>query len=195
MTPLETELLQRLGTSYLHEVEALSIFVFFYGASSSLVVHGLSTSLIKRSLCCTFLCLDPYFRVRFPLPVTRLFLDPPRFHRRRGFSTRATTVMFIVTAINFLLSSLSTGYQISGFIVFIRKALILDIEYPLSEKPESVNSALQNFNMVDFRSGPVSNNLLRLVSVSNQVHVWWRYYSAISLSFGGLGRSSQIDGR
>ena len=40
MTPLETGFLQQLGISYLREVEALSIFVFFYGASPSLVVQN-----------------------------------------------------------------------------------------------------------------------------------------------------------
>ena len=47
MTPLESELLQHLGTFSLLNVAQLSIGIFFYGASSKLVVHGPSTSLIK----------------------------------------------------------------------------------------------------------------------------------------------------
>ena len=46
MTPLESELLQALGLDFLREVEALSIFIFFYGASSSLVVYDSLTSSI-----------------------------------------------------------------------------------------------------------------------------------------------------
>jgi len=56
--------------------------------------------------------------------------------------------MFVATVINFLLSSLNTGTQVAGFIVFVRKALILDIDYPLSEKRVLVNKALQSVNEV-----------------------------------------------
>ena len=57
MTPLESELLQQLGTSYLYSIEELSIAIFFYGASSSLVVvYGSSTSSIKVSLLYFSLC-------------------------------------------------------------------------------------------------------------------------------------------
>ena len=51
--------------------------------------------------------------------------------------------MFTATIISFLLSSLSSGTQVAEFIVFIRKALILDIDYRLPEKLESANNALQ----------------------------------------------------
>jgi len=44
MTPLESELLQHLGIIYLNNVEELSILVFFYGTSFSLMVYGPSTS-------------------------------------------------------------------------------------------------------------------------------------------------------
>ena len=121
--------------------------------------------------------------------------DPSKFDRRRGFSTRVTAAMFIATVINFLLFSLRTGTEVAGFIVFIRKGLmiILDIDYPLSEKRELVNNALRNVNLVGSWSEtlPVSIKLLILDSVS--IHTVWRYFSVISLSFGGPGPSSQIN--
>ena len=39
MTPLESEALERLGLSNLRSLEQLLIIIFFYGASSSLVVY------------------------------------------------------------------------------------------------------------------------------------------------------------
>ena len=101
--------------------------------------------------------------------------------------------MFAATVINFLLSSLNAGTQVALFIVFIRKALILDIDYPLSEKPELVNQALQNMNIVaDWATYlPVSIKLLLSDPVS--IRVRWRCSSAISLSFGLVGPSSQTD--
>ena len=91
--------------------------------------------------------------------------DPTRFHRRRGFSNRATTVVFVVTVINFFLFSLNTGTVVAAF---IDKTLTLDTEYPLSRKRESVNHALQNLNIVDIWSAnlPVSSDLSVLDSVS-----------------------------
>ena len=56
--------------------------------------------------------------------------------------------MFAATVINFLLSSFSTGSHVAGFILYIRMALILDIDYPLSEKLKLVNQALKNTNIV-----------------------------------------------
>jgi len=101
--------------------------------------------------------------------------------------------MFGVTVVNFLLSSLNTGNQVALFIVLTRQALILGIDYPLSEMPQLVSNALRNVNIVGLWAGnlPVSIKL----SLSNPIpiHAWWRYFSAISLSFGGLGPSSQID--
>ena len=54
----------------------------------------------------------------------------------------------MTTVINFLLSGLDAGVQVARFIVFIRKALILDIDHPLSEKPEMVEHALQNMEII-----------------------------------------------
>ena len=59
--------------------------------------------------------------------------DAPKSHRWQGFSNCATAALFIVTIINFLLSSLSTRTEVAIYIVFIRKALILNINYLLSE--------------------------------------------------------------
>jgi len=71
--------------------------------------------------------------------------------------------MFVVTVINFLLFSLSTGSVIAAFIVLIRKAFILD---PLSEKQESLGNVLQTLTITLFWSANllVSRNLLRLDS-------------------------------
>ena len=79
--------------------------------------------------------------------------------------------MFVATVVNFLLSSLNTGTHVAVFIMSIRKALILDIDYPLSEKPQLVNNALQTLNVVEFWSGilPVSRNLSMPDSVPNLI--------------------------
>jgi len=75
---------------------------------------------------------------------------------------------FIMTVINFLLSSLRIGTEVSDFVVYIRKAFILDIDYPLSEKLELAGNALQNLLIVVFWSDnlPVSSNLSLLDFVS-----------------------------
>ena len=56
--------------------------------------------------------------------------------------------MFVATAINFLLSTLVTGAEVSIFIVSIRKALILDIDYPLSVKLGLVKKVVWNLDIV-----------------------------------------------
>ena len=71
--------------------------------------------------------------------------------------------MFAVTIINFLLSNLTVGNRVAGFIVYIRKALILNIEHPLPERQGLVHNdiALQNMTIIAFWSEnlPVSSNL------------------------------------
>ena len=101
--------------------------------------------------------------------------------------------MFVITVINFLLFGLSIGIKIVTSIVSFREALTLDIEYSLSEKGQSIDKVMQNLVIVSFWSAnlPVSSNLSLPDSMS--IHARWRYYSAISLSFGGLGLSSKID--
>lgn len=101
--------------------------------------------------------------------------------------------MFITTITNFILSSLKAGTEVAGFVVFIRQTLIVNPNYPLSEKPELVINVLRGVVALGVWAAnfPVSINLLRTDSVS--IHAWWRYCSAISLSYGGLGPSSQID--
>ena len=74
--------------------------------------------------------------------------DPTKSDRRRGFSNRAIAAMFVTTVINFLLSSLNAGIQVVLFIVFIRKALILDLDFPFSEKSDLVDNALQNMDII-----------------------------------------------
>ena len=71
--------------------------------------------------------------------------------------------------------------------------IFMNIDYPLSETPELVNDALRNVNLVYTWAStlPVSIKLLILDPVS--IHTLWRYFSAISLSFGGLGPSSQMN--
>ena len=118
--------------------------------------------------------------------------DPRRFRRRRGFSSRMTAAMFAMSIISFLLSSFNTGINVAEFSVFIRKTIILDNDYPLSEKSELAENALQNWDIAGTwaRCLPVSSNLSLLDSVP--IHAWWRYYSVILSSFGGLGLSSKI---
>ena len=98
-----------------------------------------------------------------------------------------------MTIINFLLSSLSIGTQVVALTTRIRRALILDIENPPPENPQLVNNIFQNLTIAYLWSLnlPVSSNLLLLDPVS--FHPRCRYYSVISLSFGGLGPSSKVD--
>ena len=191
MTPLKIERHQNLGIDALYNVEELSIAIFFYGASSSPVEYGPFTSSIKGVFVVLFSASVVIFVFVLSFLRVAYFLtrpDPPRFHRRRRFSDRWAAAMFVVTVINFLLFGLSAGNEIAKFAMFIRKDLIED---PLLKKQESEN-ALQNLMIVQFWSAnlPVSNNLSLLDPVS--IHVRWRCYSAISLSFGGLGSSSNL---
>ena len=64
--------------------------------------------------------------------------------------------MFVATAINFLLSSLVTGTQVSVFIGTIQKGLILDIDYPLSEKLGSVSKVVWDLDIVIDWAGTIS---------------------------------------
>ena len=51
--------------------------------------------------------------------------------------------MFVATVMNFLLSSLNAGSVIAAFVFFIRRALVLNIDYPLSGKPQLVSNTPQ----------------------------------------------------
>ena len=99
-------------------------------------------------------------RLFSPSQMSLISQPAPKLDRRKGFSNRATAAIFAATVINFLLSSLNTGSIVALIIVFLRKALILDI-YPLSEKRNFVGNALRNVNIVTYwaRSLPVSLNL------------------------------------
>jgi len=102
--------------------------------------------------------------------------------------------MFVATVINFLLYSLDTGTQVAGFIVFVRKTLILDIDYPLAEKRESVDNALLNMNIVHNWAAYLPVSIKLSLSDPGSIHARRsRYWSAISSSFGELGPSFQID--
>ena len=81
--------------------------------------------------------------------------------------------MFIATVINFLLSSLKTGPVVAFFTALIRKALILDINYLLSEDGELINDASRNVNIVHSWAStlPVSMSVPDSVSI----HIRWRY--------------------
>ena len=61
-----------------------------------------------------------------------------------------TVAVFVVTVMNFLLSSLNTGSQVATLIVLIRNALTVDINHPLPEKQKSVNNALRTGNTIAF---------------------------------------------
>ena len=69
--------------------------------------------------------------------------------------------MFVVTVINFLLSSLYTGIKVAIIIGCIQKTFTLDIHYPLLERGKSIGEAVQNLAMVGSWSAnlPVSSNL------------------------------------
>ena len=152
-------------------LELLSILIFFYGVSSFMPVYGSSTSLITGLFFVLFSASVVIFMFVFSFLQAAFYVlsrsDPSKFDRRRGFSTRATAAMFIATVINFLLFSLRTGYEVT---LFIRQGLIiiLDIDYPLSWKPELVDHALRKGILVSPWAGilPVSINLLILDPVS-----------------------------
>ena len=119
--------------------------------------------------------------------------DHPKFDRRRGFSNRATAAIFVATVINFLLLSLFTGSQVAMFVVSIRKTLILDIDHPLSERPELVNNALRNANLASVWALTIPVSIKLSPPNPASIHARWRCCSVISLLFGGLGPSSEID--
>ena len=102
--------------------------------------------------------------------------------------------MFIMAIVNFLLYSLNVGIQVACFIVFIRTALTLDIDYPLSGRSELIDNALENLDVIRSWASflPVSVNLLLLDPVS--IHIRRRWCSVISSSFGELGPFSEING-
>ena len=89
--------------------------------------------------------------------------------------------MFIATIINFLLLSLSTGIQIAAFIFFFRKALILDINYPLPEKRMLVNNVLSKFDMGYLWAGYLPVSISYRYRILHLIHSRWRCCSAISL--------------
>ena len=162
----------------LYYLEGFSISVFFYGASSSLmIVCGSSTNLITGVFVVLFSASAVIFVFVFPFHKVAYFLtrpDPHKFDRRRGFSNRAKATTFAVTVTNFILCSLSTGTTVAPLIVAIRKALILDIDHPLSEMPALINNALHDVNIINVWASdvPVSIKLLLLDPVS--IHGWWR---------------------
>ena len=70
----DSEILLNLGIQYLQSVEVLSIFIFFYGVSSSRgtrLIHKFD----NRSLCCTFLCVGRSLCVRPFCPADPLLYD------------------------------------------------------------------------------------------------------------------------
>ena len=103
------------------------------------------------------LCLCSYRKVAY----FSSRADAPKLDRRRGFSNGATAAMFIATTINFLLCSLVTGTQVALFVASTRTALILNIDYPLSEKLELVKKVVWNLDIaLDWAgSTPVSTTV------------------------------------
>jgi len=174
MTPLESGLLHNLGFGYLLAVEQLSIVIFFYGACSSLVVCGSSTSSITGLFVVLFSASVVIFAFVFFSPSPKPLISQqdliPQLDRRRGFSNRVIAAMFVTTIVNFLLSSLNAGAQVAGIIVFIRTALILDIDYPLSEKRGLVNNALQNVNIVHNWAAILPVSIMLSLSDPGSIH-------------------------
>ena len=196
MTDPESEFFQKLGLAYLRSLVQLSIYVFSYGASSSLVLPDSSTSSMTGVYVVLFAASVVIFMSVFSFLQFTYFVsrpDPSEFDRRRGFSNRATAAMFVATIINFLLCSLNVGNQIATIVVFIRDALILDVHYPFSKDRVLVNNALRKPNIVGLWASTLSVSIKLSLLDPLSIHVRWRYYSVISLSFGGRGSSSQID--
>ena len=75
MAPIESELLHNLGSSYLTMVSILSIAVFFYGASSLLVVSGYLMNFILGVLLVLFAASVVIFMFVFFCTQSRVFLS------------------------------------------------------------------------------------------------------------------------
>ena len=101
--------------------------------------------------------------------------------------------MFAVTVINFLLSSLTTGNHVAAFIVYIRKALILNIDHPLLEMLDSLDQGLGNINIVSRWTEylPVSTklSLSDLVSIMLGTGTFQRCHCRLE-GLGPLSRST-----
>ena len=82
--------------------------------------------------------------------------------------------MFIATIINFLLASVYTGNAVAAFIVFIRRVLILNIDYTLSEKRVSVNYALQKTGIVALWAVGFPVSIKPLLPDTGSIHGRWR---------------------
>ena len=163
----------------MHIIERVSISVFFYGALSLLVLYiyiGSSTGSTKGVFALLFSVSISIFVYVFSFLRVDYFLarpDPPIFHRRRGFSNRVRAVTFAVAIINFFLSGLYAGIEVFIFVLFVRNALVLNIDYPLSKKLELINQAKRKFGIVQLWSLnlPVSRDLLLLDSASTNARV------------------------
>ena len=166
MTPRESEALQVLGLIYLECLERSWIYIFFYGASSLLEVRGSSICLTTGVFLALFSASVVIFVfVSYKCAYSLARPDASKSHRRRGFSKRATAVMFVTTVINLLLFSLSTGSQVAISIMVIRRSLNPDINLPLSEialpRPGLVRSMSWSMILVAFWASylPVSIKL------------------------------------
>ena len=101
---------------------------------------------VRNRECLLYSFLDQLLSFRSFPPYEKLLISQPasKIDRRKGFPNRTTAAMFVVTVINFLLSSLNAGGQVAIFIALTRKALVLDVGYPLLEKQRLVHKAVQN---------------------------------------------------
>ena len=70
--------------------------------------------------------------------------------------------MFAATVVNFLLSSLETGTEVALFIVLIRKALVVDINYPLVERADLIGNALQSVSIIGLWAGYLPVSIIEL---------------------------------
>ena len=79
--------------------------------------------------------------------------------------------MFVATVINFLLLGLSTGGQVYALLVFIRKPLIQDVNYPLTEAriENLVNNTLRGVHLFGFWVGVLGVSIK--LSLSNLVSI------------------------
>ena len=189
MTPLESEFLHRLGSNYLASLEHLWIVVFFYGASSCSRYEAYPRVRYQECLLYSFRHRSLTTCSFYPSAKSLISQGAPKLDRRRGFSSRRHVVVFATTVINFIFSSLNAGAKVAGFVVFIRQALILDIDYPLSEMPELVDNGLQTMNIITVWVANLPVSIKLSISDPSSIHPRWRYCSAIFLSFGTSSRT------
>lgn len=143
MSPEEIQIFYNLGESLLGSIAGTTASTLLYGIFHS--PTGFPISYIPPNLFQGFLfCSSPY-RLRhsctyFNMPFHELLTC---IYRRRGLSNRPTWVMFMTTVVTFLIGTVYAATGIACLAVFVRAALMDNIDLPLN-----TNRMLSNMKLV-----------------------------------------------